>query len=98
MHERLYLKPQLRPCEITIQGKPETFTFLGFTHYCGKRRTDGIGYCDGPRLVYAARMRNGFTPSSCRWLQPSLVGQFEFVERTEDAHLRHKSIRRAARG
>jgi group II intron reverse transcriptase/maturase len=23
------------------QGKPETFTFLGFTHYCGKRRRDG---------------------------------------------------------
>ena len=33
MRERLYLKPQLRPCEITIQGKPETFTFLDFTHY-----------------------------------------------------------------
>jgi DNA ligase D-like protein (predicted ligase) len=25
----------------------------------------------------------------CRWLKPSLVGQFEFVEWTEDAHLRH---------
>jgi hypothetical protein len=23
------------------RGKPETFTFLGFTHYCGKRRKDG---------------------------------------------------------
>jgi RNA-directed DNA polymerase len=23
------------------QGKPETFTFLGFTHYCGKRRNTG---------------------------------------------------------
>ena len=23
------------------EGKPETFTFLGFTHICGKRRTDG---------------------------------------------------------
>ena len=23
------------------EGKPETFTFLGFTHYCGKRRNDG---------------------------------------------------------
>ena len=22
-------------------SKPETFTFLGFTHYCGKRRKDG---------------------------------------------------------
>jgi len=25
----------------------------------------------------------------CRWLKPQLVGQFEFVEWTEDAHLRH---------
>jgi group II intron reverse transcriptase/maturase len=23
------------------EGKPETFTFLGFTHYCGKRMSDG---------------------------------------------------------
>ncbi|MGH9431871.1 MAG: group II intron reverse transcriptase/maturase [Terriglobia bacterium] len=23
------------------QGKPETLTFLGFTHYCGERRSDG---------------------------------------------------------
>jgi RNA-directed DNA polymerase len=23
------------------EGKPETFTFPGFTHYCGKRRKDG---------------------------------------------------------
>jgi RNA-directed DNA polymerase len=23
------------------EGKPQTFTFLGFTHYCGKRRSDG---------------------------------------------------------
>jgi RNA-directed DNA polymerase len=23
------------------EAKPETFTFLGFTHYCGKRRSDG---------------------------------------------------------
>jgi ATP-dependent DNA ligase len=25
----------------------------------------------------------------CRWLAPSLVGQFEFVEWTPDGHLRH---------
>jgi ATP-dependent DNA ligase len=25
----------------------------------------------------------------CRWLRPRLVGQFEFVEWTEDRHLRH---------
>jgi bifunctional non-homologous end joining protein LigD len=25
----------------------------------------------------------------CRWLKPMLVGKFEFVEWTPDAHLRH---------
>ena len=25
----------------------------------------------------------------CRWLKPRLMGQFEFVEWTDDAHLRH---------
>jgi ATP-dependent DNA ligase len=88
-----------------------------------------IGYYEGSKLMYAARMRNGFTPASraelfkklkpleisacpfanlpekkagrwgagltaakmaeCRWLKPQLIGQFEFVEWTEDAHLRH---------
>jgi bifunctional non-homologous end joining protein LigD len=88
-----------------------------------------IGYHDGPKLIYAARTRNGLTPASrvqlfkklkpleidecpfanlpekkagrccagltaekmeeCRWLKPVLVAQFEFVEWTEDAHLRH---------
>lgn len=27
--------------------------------------------------------------AECRWLEPVLVGQFEFVNWTEDAHLRH---------
>jgi bifunctional non-homologous end joining protein LigD len=27
--------------------------------------------------------------ADCRWLQPSLVGQFEFVEWTPEGHLRH---------
>jgi hypothetical protein len=88
-----------------------------------------VGYYDGPKPIYAARTRNGFTPASryelfkkikplgiaecpfanlpekkagrwgagltaakmeeCRWLRPQLVAQFEFVEWTEDGHLRH---------
>jgi bifunctional non-homologous end joining protein LigD len=88
-----------------------------------------IGYYEGPRLVFAARTRNGFTPgireqlfkkfrgleipdcpfanlpearsgrwgqgltkakmADCRWLTPQLVAQFEFLEWTEDHHLRH---------
>jgi bifunctional non-homologous end joining protein LigD len=27
--------------------------------------------------------------ADCRWLRPTLVGQFEFVEWTPDNHLRH---------
>ena len=34
----------------------------------------------------AARMEE------CRWLKPQLVGQFEFVEWTEDGHLRHSKF------
>ena len=30
--------------------------------------------------------------SECVWLKPELVGQFEFVERTPDGHLRHSKF------
>jgi ATP-dependent DNA ligase len=40
----------------------------------------------------AGRWGAGLTAAKmqeCRWLTPALVGQFEFVEWTEDLHLRH---------
>jgi bifunctional non-homologous end joining protein LigD len=40
----------------------------------------------------AGRWGAGLTAAKmaeCRWLKPELIGQFEFVEWTEDAHLRH---------
>jgi bifunctional non-homologous end joining protein LigD len=40
----------------------------------------------------AGRWGAGLTAAKmeeCRWLRPQLVGKFEFVEWTEDAHLRH---------
>jgi ATP-dependent DNA ligase len=40
----------------------------------------------------AGRWGEGLTAAKmaeCRWLNPALVGQFEFVEWTGDAHLRH---------
>ena len=40
----------------------------------------------------AGRWGAGLTAAKmaeCRWLTPQLIGQFEFVEWTEDAHLRH---------
>jgi len=30
--------------------------------------------------------------AECVWLEPKLVGQFEFVEWTADAHLRHSKF------
>jgi bifunctional non-homologous end joining protein LigD len=40
----------------------------------------------------AGRWGAGLTATKmaeCRWLRPQIVGQFEFVQWTEDAHLRH---------
>jgi DNA ligase D-like protein (predicted ligase) len=54
---------------------------------------------ESPRCPFAnlpekrsGRWRQGLTKekmAACRWLEPQLVGQFEFVEWTSDAHLRH---------
>ena len=53
-----------------------------------------IGECPFANLPErkAGRWGAGLTAAKmaeCRWLKPVLVGQFEFVEWTEDAHLRH---------
>jgi hypothetical protein len=42
------------------EGKPETFTFLGFTHICGRKRWSG-GF-----IVSGRRRPNGYWPSSPR--------------------------------
>jgi DNA ligase D-like protein (predicted ligase) len=87
-----------------------------------------IGYYEGKKLIYSARVRNGFTPETrvklfkilkpyerdkcpfanlpelkagrwgagltaakmkdCRWLDPALIAQFEFLE-WSGSHLRH---------
>ena len=44
----------------------------------------------------AGRWGAGLTAAKmadCRWLQPLLVGQFEFVEWTADGHLRHSRFK-----
>ena len=47
-------------------GKPETFDFLGFKHYCGTRR-DGSGFVLGRKPI-AKRMRTSFGRSrSSSW-------------------------------
>jgi hypothetical protein len=40
-------------------------------------------------------MERGLTATKmkdCRWLKPELVGQFEFVQWTDENHLRHTSF------
>jgi len=45
-------------------NQTQEFVIGGYT--LGGRTFDAVvfGYYDGPRLIYAARTRNGFTPSS----------------------------------
>jgi ATP-dependent DNA ligase len=48
-----------------------------------------------PARERAGRWGQGLTKTKmadCRWLKPELVGQFEFVEWTPDAHLRHSKF------
>ena len=43
----------------------------------------------------AGRWGAGLTAAKmeeCRWLRPLLLGQFEFLEWTDDGHLRHRSF------
>jgi bifunctional non-homologous end joining protein LigD len=110
-------------------NRGQEFVIGGYT--IGTNTFDALifGYYQDGRLIYAARTRNGFTPTlraqlfrkfrgletqacpfanlpetksgrwgqgltaakmkDCRWLRPELVGQFEFLEWTEDGHLRH---------
>jgi bifunctional non-homologous end joining protein LigD len=53
--------------------------------------TDECPFANLPEK-HAGRWGTGLTAAKmvdCRWLKPSLVGQFEFVEWTPDNHLRH---------
>jgi DNA ligase D-like protein (predicted ligase) len=110
-------------------NRGQDFVIGGYT--LGGKSFDAVifGHYQGDSLLYVARTRNGFTPSSrvelercfrglvtkecpfanlpeqhggrwgvgltlskmkdCVWLKPELVEQFEFVEWTPDAHLRH---------
>jgi bifunctional non-homologous end joining protein LigD len=57
----------------------------------------GIDQCPFANLPeqHAGRWGVGLTRAkmaACRWLKPTLVGQFEFVEWTPDNHLRHSKF------
>jgi RNA-directed DNA polymerase len=72
------------------EGKPETFTFLGFTHYCGKRRSNGAFIVwrktANKRMVarlhaIKAELRRRMHEPSSRvgeWLQKVTLGYFQY--------------------
>jgi hypothetical protein len=72
------------------QGKPETFTFLGFTHYCGTRRSTGsfIVWRKTAKTRMAAKLqalkvelrRRMHEPLSRvgEWVQKVLTGYYQY--------------------
>ena len=72
------------------EGKPETFTFLGFTHYCGKRRKDGafIVWRETAKKRLVAKLQTIKTelkhrrhepiPSVGAWLQKVTSGYYRY--------------------
>jgi len=72
------------------EGKPETFAFLGFTHVCAKRRSDGgftvLRKTVGRRLRQKAkevrevlmRHRHKPVPEQGRWLRSVVSGFFNY--------------------
>ena len=60
-------------------------------HSLRKLETDTCPFANLPEKK-SGRWGQGLTAekmAECRWLRPSLVGQFEFVEWTGEGHLRH---------
>src|SRR6202162_3792284 len=72
------------------EGKPETFTFLGFTYYCGKRRKDGafIVWRETAKKRMVAKLqalkleltRLRHTPIALvgEWLRKVVVGYYQY--------------------
>jgi len=72
------------------QGKPETFTFLGFTHYCGTRRSDGsfivrrqtakarrVAKLQAVKAELRRRMHEPL-PQVGAWVQQVLTGYYQY--------------------
>jgi group II intron reverse transcriptase/maturase len=72
------------------KGKPETFTFLGFAHYCGKRRKDGafIVWRETAKKRMVAKLkvikaelkhrRHEPIPSVGAWLRKVISGYYQY--------------------
>jgi hypothetical protein len=72
------------------EGKPETFTFLGFTHYCGQRHKSGtftVGRITAKKRMVAKlkaikselhRLRHDRTAEVGAWLQKVVLGYYQY--------------------
>jgi len=72
------------------EGKPETFTFLGFTHYCGKQRSNGafIVWRETAKKRMVAKLRaikaelrrrmHEPTTSVGEWLKKVVMGYYRY--------------------
>jgi RNA-directed DNA polymerase len=72
------------------EGKPETFTFLGFTHYCGKRKSDGtfIVWRETAKKRLVAKLKaikvelirrkHDPTAQVGEWLQKVVLGYYQY--------------------
>lgn len=79
------------------------FTPLSRTGLLKKLKPRIVKECPFANLpeARAGRSGAGLTAAKmkdCVWLKPVQVGQFEFVEWTDDGHLRHSKVRGAAGG
>ncbi len=75
------------------KGKPETFTFLGFTHYCGRRRSTGsfIVWRQTAKKRMTAKLLAIKTELRCRMHQPSSqVG--EWVQKVVRGYFQYHAI------
>jgi RNA-directed DNA polymerase len=72
------------------EGKPETFTFLGFTHYCGKTRSSGaftvwretakkrmVAKLQAIKAELRRRMHEPPAPVG-EWLQKVILGYYQY--------------------
>jgi len=71
-------------------GKPETFTFLGFTHHCARQRSNGafIVWRQTAKKRMVAKLqaiktelircRHEPAPSVCDWLQKVTLGYYQY--------------------
>jgi RNA-directed DNA polymerase len=75
------------------QGKPETFTFLGFTHYCGKQRKTGnfIVWRKTAKKRMAAKL--GFIKAELRYRMHEPVASVgEWLRKVVSGYYRYQAV------